>query len=68
MYLGGEAVTPAIVNRAYSKLRKSNLQVQVVNCYGPTEATIAVSYKLLGPTEVSQYASCSIGQPIYNIF
>jgi len=62
-FLIGEALSPALVNR-YNKIVNWDGAPLLVNTYGPTEATIAVSYYEC-PTE-AEIKKIYIGKPIDN--
>ena len=54
---GGEKIDPTLVESWFAKV---GTEVRLINAYGPTEATVAVSYAILHP-EVQP----SIGKPIH---
>lgn len=59
----GEVVTPQLVMN-FNKLRTEEFSPKLVNTYGPTEATVAVSY--YDCPEESSVNEVFIGKPIFN--
>jgi aspyridone synthetase (hybrid polyketide synthase/nonribosomal peptide synthetase) len=64
---GGEAITASLVSR----LQRTNLYaLRLVDCYGPTEASCASTYKVWKLDDECLFFDkpCSVGRPIPNTF
>ncbi|RYP81233.1 hypothetical protein DL769_002063 [Monosporascus sp. CRB-8-3] len=64
--MGGEAVTPSLV-RAFSELGNPNLQL--TNCYGPTETSLAATFGTVEAGEhIAEHASVGKVLPNYSVY
>jgi len=71
--IGGEAVNPQRVNQWQQMLRRTGCQAQLLNTYGPTEATVVATVQAIPqPTDVSSEETqlepvVTIGRPLSNV-